>query len=188
MQPGGRRVDEAKEHGDDSFHFTNCSPQFWSFNQGKQLWAGLEDYTRDELLKRRGQGYRHERAVFDGPDADGGDLAGSRAALPYKDPIFGDVAIPKYFWKILISKGDNGLKAAAFMMSQRDLIMDIDRIQEADMLERLSAGRRQGLPGFDRRSDETDQARLRQSGARPIPMKRPTVGPRLIETYDDIRI
>src|SRR5947208_1987598 len=55
----GDTVDEAKQHGDDSFHFTNCSPQFWSFNQGKQLWAGLEDYTRHLTAQQR-QGHRHE--------------------------------------------------------------------------------------------------------------------------------
>jgi endonuclease G, mitochondrial len=52
----GGTVDEAKQHGDDSFHFTNCSPQFWSFNQGKQLWAGIEDYTRDTLLQNKDKG------------------------------------------------------------------------------------------------------------------------------------
>jgi endonuclease G, mitochondrial len=49
----GATVAAAKEHGDDSFHFTNCSPQFWTFNQSQKLWAGLEDYTRDTLLQNK---------------------------------------------------------------------------------------------------------------------------------------
>ena len=60
--PGAITVAEAKEHGDDSFHFTNCSPQFFSFNQGKQLWAGLEDYHPRRAAEGRGEGHRHERA------------------------------------------------------------------------------------------------------------------------------
>ena len=73
----GDTVDEAKEHGDDSFHFTNCSPQFFSFNQGKQLWAGLEDYTRDVLLKDEEKGIVMNGPVFDGPDAEAADLPSS---------------------------------------------------------------------------------------------------------------
>ena len=30
---------------DDTFHFTNCTPQHHEFNAGSTLWAGLEDYV-----------------------------------------------------------------------------------------------------------------------------------------------
>src|SRR5262249_17963541 len=40
----GETVAKAKEHGDDSFHFTKCSHQFWAFNHGNKLLAGLVDY------------------------------------------------------------------------------------------------------------------------------------------------
>src|SRR5262249_33802706 len=70
----GETVAKAKEHGDDSFHFTNCSPQFWAFNQGKQLWAGLEDYTRDVVLKNQLKATVINGPVFDGPDAAEGAL------------------------------------------------------------------------------------------------------------------
>jgi len=182
----GDSVPEAKEHGDDSFHFTNCSPQFFSFNQGKQLWAGLEDYTRDVLLKDEAKGIVMNGPVFDGPDADGTDLP-SLSGRPHKDPTFGGVQIPKYFWKILITKGDDGLKAAAFLMSQRDLVMGIDRIQEADMLEKLSEAdvkvfqvsiadltKLTGLDFGNLADADTHEAT--------------SVGPRRIETFDDIRL
>jgi len=35
----------AKRNGDDSFHWTNCSPQHWKYNQGTKRWLGLEDYV-----------------------------------------------------------------------------------------------------------------------------------------------
>lgn len=179
----GNSVDEAKEHGDDSFHFTNCSPQFWSFNQGKQLWAGLEDYTRDELLKRREKGVVLNGPIFDGPDADGADLP-DPSGRPHKDPIFGGLAIPKYFWKILVSRGDDRLKAAAFIVSQRHLIMEIDRIQDA---EKLSAEDVQvfqvPIPDLAKLT-KLDFGNLAQADSH----EATAVGPRLIETYDDIKI
>ena len=179
----GNSVDEAKEHGDDSFHFTNCSPQFWSFNQGKQLWAGLEDYTRDELLKRR-------RRVWSSTDRSSTaptptvpicrtprvDRTRTRSSAAWQ--------IPKYFWKILVSRGDDRLRAAAFIVSQRNLIMDIDRIQDA---EKLSAEDVQvfQIPILDlAKLTRLDFGSLAQADSH----EATAAGPRLIETYDDIRI
>jgi endonuclease G, mitochondrial len=181
----GDTVAEAKEHGDDSFHFTNCSPQFFSFNQGKQLWAGLEDYTRDTLLKDEEKGIVMNGPVFDGPDAEGGDLP-DPSQRSHPDPTFGGVKIPKYFWKILISKGENGLKAAAFLMSQRDLIMDIDRIKEADMLEKFSE---EDVKVFQ--ISFADLVKLTKldfgSLADADTHEATSVGPRRIESYADIK-
>jgi endonuclease G len=183
----GDTVDEAKEHGDDSFHFTNCSPQFFSFNQGKQLWAGLEDYTRDVLLKDEEKGIVMNGPVFDGPDADEADLP-DPAGKPHPDPSFGGVRIPKYFWKILITRDDDGLKAAAFLMSQRNLIMGIDRIKdEADMLEKFS---QEDVSVFQ--VSIADLTKLTKLDFGPLAdadtHEATSVGPRKIESYDDIRI
>src|SRR5262249_52419840 len=47
---------------DDTFHWTNCSPQYKGFNQGDDLWQGLENYilynTDQEDIKA---------TVFNGP-------------------------------------------------------------------------------------------------------------------------
>ncbi len=182
----GNNVAEAKQHGDDSFHFTNCSPQFFSFNQGKQLWAGLEDYTRDVLLEGEEKGIVMNGPVFDGPDAKGADLP-SPSGKPHKDPSFGGVQIPKYFWKILIRRTDDGLKAAAFLMSQRKLVMGIDRIEEADLLERMSE---EDVSVFQ--VSIADLARLTKLDfgnlADADSHEETSVGPRRIESYEDIRI
>lgn len=182
----GDTVKEAKEHGDDSFHFTNCSPQFWSFNQGKQLWAGLEDYTRDVLLKDEEKGIVMNGPVFDGPDADEADLP-DPSGKPHPDPSFGGVKIPKYFWKILVTRGDDGLKAAAFLMSQRNLIQDIDRLKEADMFERFSE---EDVKVFQVSiADLTKLTKLDFGGLADADTHEATsVGPRRIETYGDIKI
>ena len=121
--------------------------------------------------------------IFDGPDADGADLPDPSVDL-HKDPVFGGLAIPKYFWKILVSRGDDRLKAAAFIVSQRNLIMDIDRIQDA---EKLSAEDVQvfQIPILDlAKLTKLDFGSLAQADSH----EATAAGPRLIETYDDIRI
>ena len=50
-RPGGRRA-RRKVANDDTFHFTNCSPQHEDFNQNKTTWAGLEDYVLDHAGNR----------------------------------------------------------------------------------------------------------------------------------------
>ncbi|MEY9185408.1 endonuclease G [Bradyrhizobium sp. USDA 326] len=184
----GDTVAAAKQHGDDSFHFTNCSPQFFSFNQGKQLWAGLEDYTRDVLLEGEEKGIVMNGPVFDGPDAEGSDLP-NPAGRPHRDPSFGGVQIPKYFWKILIRRNDDddALKAAAFLMSQRKQVMEIDRIQEAELLERMSE---EDVSVFQ--VSIADLAKLTKLDfgnlADADSHEATSVGPRRIESYEDIRI
>lgn len=181
----GDTVAAAKQHGDDSFHFTNCSPQFFSFNQGKQLWAGLEDYTRDVLLEGEEKGIVMNGPVFDGPDADESDLP-NPSGRPHKDPSFGGVQIPKCFWKILIRRNEDGLKAAAFLMSQRKQVMEIDRIQEADVFERMSE---EDVSVFQ--VSIADLAKLTKLDFGSLgdadSHEATSIGPRLIKSYEDIR-
>ena len=51
----GRTVRVAKVANDDTFHFSNCSPQHARFNEGKNLWAGLEDDLARHALRRIGR-------------------------------------------------------------------------------------------------------------------------------------
>ena len=182
----GTTVDLAKEHGDDSFHFTNCSPQFWAFNQGKQLWAGLEDFTRDIVLQNKFRATVMNGPVFDGPDAGEGELP-SPSAPPHTDPTFGGLSIPKYFWKILVTVRSGKLQAAAFVMSQRDQILEIDRIQEADIFEKLSEAEVQVYQvsiGDLTKLTRLDFGPLGQADTH----EATAAGPRRIESFTDIRL
>lgn len=134
----GKDEDQAKEHGDDTFHFTNCTPQFWAFNQGTKLWLGLEEFVLDQLEAGKRKACVINGPVFDGPEAPEGGLpdVGDR---PRPDPTFGGVAIPKYFWKLMVVARDGELAASAFLLSQQDQIMDIDRIHESAIFEKLTA-------------------------------------------------
>ncbi|GAB4097891.1 DNA/RNA non-specific endonuclease [Sinomonas halotolerans] len=67
----------------DTFHYTVCAPQADFFNQGRELWLGLEDYilghadTHDQRL-----------SVFSGP------------VLEPDDPEYRGAMIPRRFFKI----------------------------------------------------------------------------------------
>jgi endonuclease G, mitochondrial len=93
----------------DTFHFTNCSPQHWQFNQSIRFWQGIERYILEQGLWETGLNKR--LAVLQGPLYD--------APQPqYAD----DVHIPNAFWKIVAWKGRKGLKTVALVADQTRLL------------------------------------------------------------------
>jgi len=133
----GKTVEEAKKHGDDSFHFTNCSPQFFKFNQGAKLWLGLEDFVLSQAIVGKRKVSVLNGPIFDGPLAPKGKLpkpAGKKSV----DPKFGGLPIPKFFWKVMAVVKGGKLATSAYLLSQQDQVLGIDRIQESDLLEKLS--------------------------------------------------
>jgi len=109
-----RRLDpvwgeDPQRPNDDTFHFTNCSPQHEKFNQGQDLWQGLENYIlgNAELRNRR-------ITVFTGP------------VLDDDDPIYKGVRLPLAFWKILAyDRADGTLAAAGYVLEQAKLVEDM---------------------------------------------------------------
>lgn len=76
--------------------------------------------------------------VFDGPVAAEGGLPDPEG--PSKpDPKFKGVSIPKFFWKLMVVAENGKLAASAFLVSQQDQILSIDRIEEAEVFEKLTA-------------------------------------------------
>lgn len=182
----GHDEDQAKEHGDDTFHFTNCAPQFWAFNQGKKLWLGLEEFVLDQLEAGKRKACVINGPVFDGPEAPAGGRP--NASDPSKsDPTFGGVTIPKYFWKLMVIARDGKLAASAFLLSQQDQILDIDRIHESAIFEKLTAAQAQvfqisiaELAKFTTLNfGKLAQADTKEAARSKV---------RLIESLDDIRI
>ena len=101
---------EAKYANDDTFHFTNCSPQHAKFNQGKTLWAGLEDY----ILKNADL-EDLKVSVFTGPVFDESDRE------------YRNVRLPSSYWKVVaIVKAGGALSATAYLLSQSGLIADLE--------------------------------------------------------------
>ncbi|MBF0198136.1 MAG: DNA/RNA non-specific endonuclease [Planctomycetes bacterium] len=104
----GKTMEIAQLANDDSFHFTNCSPQHKNFNRGKNLWQGLENY-----LFERAVGKTQRLTVFTGP------------VFCEDDPLFREVKIPLQFWKVAALENEQGtLSTMAFIVSQKDLVAE----------------------------------------------------------------
>ncbi|WP_414635202.1 DNA/RNA non-specific endonuclease [Arthrobacter ipis] len=89
----------------DTFSYPNAAPQAAAFNQGKELWAGLEDH----VLHHASQ-FDARISVFTGPVLDADDL-------PYRG-----IQIPRKFWKIAAWTMDGRLAAAGFLLDQSPLL------------------------------------------------------------------
>lgn len=99
----------AKVANDDTFHWTNCSPQHEDFNRNDTTWAGLEDYVLDNAIAKNFQ-----VSVFTGPV-----LAGD-------DEQYRGIQLPRQFWKVVVLVKDNGdLSATAYLLSQERLLRRI---------------------------------------------------------------
>jgi endonuclease G len=109
-----RRLDpvwgsQAVEANEDTFHFTNCSPQHKNLNQ--QTWQGLEDY-----VLRNTDVHNLRVSVFTGPVFRADDML-------YRDKF----QIPAEFWKVVVMvKQDGKLSATAYLQTQKNLITDLE--------------------------------------------------------------
>ncbi len=106
----------AKQANDDTFHWTNCSPQHEVFNQSKlatsrnlRLWGNLENHIartafEDDL----------RLAIFCGP------------VFRENDPVHRGLQVPREFWKVIVFPDETQQpKAVGFVISQQDLIRDL---------------------------------------------------------------
>lgn len=96
----------------DTFHFTNCSPQHFRFNQSAKYWQGLERYVLENgLLAVTGEQAR--LCVFQGPLFDDSiDL--------WAD----DVQIPSSYWKLVMWKFEGKLKSVGLIADQLQLLSE----------------------------------------------------------------
>ena len=132
----GKNDQDAKRNGDDSFHYTNCSPQHWRFNQNSKgfgIWFRLEE----SALKTLSSGAKLciiNGQVFNAPlstiNADGEPRININGGI--KDGTFGGVQIPKQFFKVIAYKKGGKLLAKAFVVSQENLLTTIDRYYPAE--------------------------------------------------------
>lgn len=104
----GTTKEAATIANDDTFHWTNCSPQHKDFNQGANLWAGLEDYVLENADNRD-----LKVSVFTGPVFRDSDRVHPATKVP----------IPDEFWKVVVMAKANGkLSATAYLVSQKKLV------------------------------------------------------------------
>ena len=101
--------DTAELADEDTFHWTNCAPQYWEFNQGKELWQGLENFI---LYNTDAEDVR--ASVFTG------------SLFQDDDEEHRGVLIPQYFWKVVVVSDQGGkLYASAYVVSQKQFAKNI---------------------------------------------------------------
>jgi endonuclease G len=111
LDPGwGSSLAAAKLANDDTFHFTNCTPQHMGFNQNRTTWAGLEDY-----ILYNADNLDFKASVFTGP------------VFAEDDDEYRGVKLPRQFWKVAaMVKEDRQLSATAYLLSQESLLQGLE--------------------------------------------------------------
>ncbi|WUD70312.1 DNA/RNA non-specific endonuclease [Streptomyces sp. NBC_00510] len=101
LDPVWGQAPEATVANGDTFHYTNAAPQMDIFNQGKELWQGLENF----LLDHAGQ-FDRKLTVFTG------------AVLEDSDPPYRGIQVPLRFWKVAGFLQDGDLASTAYVLDQ----------------------------------------------------------------------
>ena len=135
---------EARAANDETFHFTNCSPQMGAFNQ--RTWLGLENY-----ILKNARVWNARVSVFTGPVFGAGDLA------------YRGARIPRAYWKVVAFLSDD-LKpsATAYIVDQERELTDLEAAfgayktyqRSVRSIEALTGLSFNGLADFDGFSNE----------------------------------
>jgi endonuclease G len=99
---------EAAQANEDTFHYTNAAPQAAKFNQGLNLWLGLESYLQDHAAD---DGRR--LVVFTGP------------IFGETDPVYRGVDIPLLYFKVVVFLQDGDLAATGYVVDQKPQLADL---------------------------------------------------------------
>jgi endonuclease G len=123
----GNTMEEARQAEAETFYFTNAAPQASMFNQGRELWLGLEEY-----LIRHAATFDRKLAVFAGP------------ILEPDDPPYRGIQIPLRFWKVVAFVQNDALAATGYILDQTPLVHDVDAV----LAEAAAAGEAPPLGAF----------------------------------------
>jgi len=123
----GATPEEARQAEAETFYFTNAAPQAALFNQGRELWLGLEEYLIEHAAT-----FDRKLAVFAGP------------VLESDDPPYRGIQIPLRFWKVVAFVQDGALAATGYILDQTPLVDDVDAV----LAEAAAAGEPPPLGAF----------------------------------------
>jgi endonuclease G, mitochondrial len=113
--------DAAESANADTFHFTNCCPQEYRFNEQVRYWAGIENYVLDNTRAEKARA-----SVFTGP------------VFAATDPPYRGVRAPLQFFKVIARVEGGELKATAFLASQAELLSNLpERLSRAEGFSEL---------------------------------------------------
>jgi endonuclease G len=111
MDPNWGTKDEAERANADTYHFTNCSPQHFRFNESTKFWQGAEQYVLENGAIS--EETKNRICVFQGPI--------------FNDQIdhwAEDVQVPSSFFKVIVWKGKNGTKSVGLVVDQLPLLSE----------------------------------------------------------------
>jgi DNA/RNA endonuclease G (NUC1) len=114
----GDTVGEAQLANEDTFHYTNAAPQAAKFNQGLELWLGLESYLQEHAAE-----YRSRIVVFTGP------------IFNELDPVYRGVDIPLRFFKVAALIHEGELAATGYVVDQSPQLADLPDVPRPGALE-----------------------------------------------------
>jgi endonuclease G, mitochondrial len=100
---------DAERANADTYHFSNCSPQHFRFNQSAKFWQGVERYVLETGVLT--QESKRRLCVFQGPIFDDNI-----------DRTADDVQIPSSFFKVVVWRGATKLKAVGLVVDQGPLL------------------------------------------------------------------
>lgn len=122
---------DAATANEDTFHFTNCSPQMAAFNQ--KTWLSLEDYVLQNTRR-----WRERVTVFSGPVFRDGDRS------------YRGVKIPTAYWKVVAFLSDEGRQSATgYMIEQVSELSQLEAAFGAFQTYQRSIRHIEGLTGLD---------------------------------------
>jgi endonuclease G len=114
MAPAGDQTTDASLKRE-TFYLSNMAPQKARLN--REIWAALEDSTR-QWLQRRGGGYVITGGLFYDPKEESPTTADG--LIPYFQIGIDLVAVPTHFYKIIVTKdAANHWHAIAFVLENR---------------------------------------------------------------------
>jgi DNA/RNA endonuclease G (NUC1) len=114
----GDTVAEAQLANEDTFHYTNAAPQAAKFNQGMELWLGIEDYLQEHAAQ-----YRSRVVVFTGP------------IFNELDPVYRGVDIPLRFFKVAAFIHEGELAATGYVVDQTPQLADLPDVPRPGALD-----------------------------------------------------
>ena len=114
----GDTVAEAQLANEDSFHYTNAAPQAARFNQGLELWLGIESYLQEHAAQ-----YRSRIVVFTGP------------IFSAFDPVYRGVDIPLRYFKVAAFIHQGELAATGYVVDQSPQLADIPEMPRPGAVE-----------------------------------------------------
>jgi endonuclease G len=128
----GKIRGEARRGNDDTFFWTNCSPQHSDFNQTR--WLRLEDYVLENANTKD-----LKISVFTGP------------IFRDTDKEYRGFLIPEDYWKIVaMVRSDNGqLSVTGYIVSQRELIDELEFVYGPFRTYQVPVARIEKLTGTD---------------------------------------